>query len=146
MVIETGAKITAIDDKGKAGVVLTTADGSRTFEKVLVSIGREPVTDDIGLNTVGITTENRFNGSAPEAAIERRTRLCVRRVIARYQRAGHAKMSAHGSLSPTGAHDPGKGDRGLTDFARVDGVEWVVVLANVQIRCLESADFVIYFS
>ena len=55
--IETGAKITAIEDKGKAGVVLTTAEGSRTFEKVLVSIGREPVTDDIGLNTVGITTD-----------------------------------------------------------------------------------------
>lgn len=55
--IETNAKITSIDDKGKEGVQLTTADGTRTFEKVLVSIGREPVTDDIGLNTVGITAE-----------------------------------------------------------------------------------------
>ena len=55
--IETGVKITAVEDKGKAGVTLTTADGSRVFEKVLVSIGREPVTDDIGLNTVGIPTE-----------------------------------------------------------------------------------------
>ncbi len=58
--IETGAKITAIEDKGKAGVVLTTADGSRTFEKVLVSIGREAVSDDIGLSTIGLTTERGF--------------------------------------------------------------------------------------
>jgi dihydrolipoamide dehydrogenase len=55
--IETGVKITALEDKGKSGVALTTADGSRMFEKILVSIGREPVTDDIGLNTVGIPTE-----------------------------------------------------------------------------------------
>ncbi len=57
---ETVAKITAIEDKGKEGVKLTTTEGSRSFEKVLVSIGREPVTDDVGLNTVGITTERGF--------------------------------------------------------------------------------------
>jgi dihydrolipoamide dehydrogenase len=57
---ETGAKITAIEDKGKDGVKLTTAESTRTFAKVLVSIGREPVTDDIGLNTVGVTTDRGF--------------------------------------------------------------------------------------
>jgi dihydrolipoamide dehydrogenase len=57
---ETGAKISSIEDKGKSGVNVTTADQTRTFEKVLVSIGREPVTDDIGLNTVGIPTERGF--------------------------------------------------------------------------------------
>lgn len=57
---ETGAKITSIEDNGKSGVQLTTVEGTRTFEKVLVSIGREPVTDDIGLNTVGITTDRGF--------------------------------------------------------------------------------------
>jgi dihydrolipoamide dehydrogenase len=60
VVIETNAKITAIEDKGKAGVVLTTSEGARTFERVLVSIGREPVTDDIGLNTIGLATERGF--------------------------------------------------------------------------------------
>ncbi len=57
---ETGAKITAIEDMGKDGVKLTTAESTRIFAKVLVSIGREPVTDDIGLNTVGITTDRGF--------------------------------------------------------------------------------------
>lgn len=56
--IETGTKLTSIEDKGKAGVVVVTeGQAPRTFEKVLVSIGREPVTDDIGLNTVGIPTD-----------------------------------------------------------------------------------------
>jgi dihydrolipoamide dehydrogenase len=58
--VETGVKITGIEDKGSSGVVLTTAEGSRTFEKVLVSIGREPVTDDIGLNNVGIPTDRGY--------------------------------------------------------------------------------------
>jgi dihydrolipoamide dehydrogenase len=58
--IETGVKISAIDDKGKTGVLVTVNEQPRTFEKVLVSIGREPVTDDIGLNTVGIPTEKGF--------------------------------------------------------------------------------------
>jgi dihydrolipoamide dehydrogenase len=57
---ETGVKITSIEDKGKSGASVTTADQTRSFEKVLVSIGREPVTDDIGLNTVGIPTERGF--------------------------------------------------------------------------------------
>jgi len=56
--IETSTKLTAIEDKGTAGVYVTTeGQKPRQFDKVLVSIGREPVTDDIGLNTVGLTTD-----------------------------------------------------------------------------------------
>ncbi|MCX6119816.1 MAG: dihydrolipoyl dehydrogenase [Proteobacteria bacterium] len=58
VIIETNTKLTSIQDKGSAGVeVMTEGNQPRIFEKVLVSIGREPVTDDIGLNTVGISTE-----------------------------------------------------------------------------------------
>jgi dihydrolipoamide dehydrogenase len=57
---ETSVKITAVEDTGKDGVRLVTTESTRTFEKVLVSIGREPVTDDIGLGSVGITTERGF--------------------------------------------------------------------------------------
>ncbi len=56
--VETSTKLTSIEDKGASGVVVTTeGQAPRTFEKVLVSIGREPVTDDIGLNTVGLSTD-----------------------------------------------------------------------------------------
>jgi dihydrolipoamide dehydrogenase len=56
--IETSVKLTAIEDKGKDGVQVTLeGQKPRIFDKVLVSIGREPVTDDIGLNTVGIVTD-----------------------------------------------------------------------------------------
>ena len=55
--VEAGTKLTSIEDKGKGVVVVTEGQAPRTFDKVLVSIGREPVTDDIGLNTVGIPTD-----------------------------------------------------------------------------------------
>lgn len=56
--LETSTKLVSVEDKGKDGVMVTTeGQPPRRFDKVLVSIGREPVTDDIGLNTVGITTD-----------------------------------------------------------------------------------------
>lgn len=56
--IETSSKLVSIEDKGKDGVFVTTeGQAPRRFERVLISIGREPVTDDIGLNTVGISTD-----------------------------------------------------------------------------------------
>ncbi len=60
--IETGAKITAIEDKGgKEAVVKVEGKEPRTFERVLVSVGRAPVTDDIGLDKVGgVKTERGF--------------------------------------------------------------------------------------
>jgi dihydrolipoamide dehydrogenase len=58
--IETNTKLVSIEDK-KDGVYLTTEGQSpRKFAKVLVSIGREPVTDDVGLQTVGIKSERGF--------------------------------------------------------------------------------------
>ena len=59
--IEAGTKLMAVEDKGKDGVMVTTErQPARKFDKVLVSIGRESVTDDIGLNTVGLSTDRGF--------------------------------------------------------------------------------------
>jgi dihydrolipoamide dehydrogenase len=56
--IDTATKLQSLDDEGPKGVkVVTEGQTPRYFDKVLVSIGREPVTDDIGLQNVGITTE-----------------------------------------------------------------------------------------
>jgi dihydrolipoamide dehydrogenase len=66
--IETSTKLTAIEDKGSAGVFVTTeGQPARRFDKVLVSIGREAVTDDIGLASIGLQTDRGvikvdFNG------------------------------------------------------------------------------------
>lgn len=52
---ETSTKLTKVEDKGQHAVVSCEGKEDRKFDKVLLSIGREPVTDDIGLQTVGIT-------------------------------------------------------------------------------------------
>lgn len=58
--IETGAKLTKIEDKGDHVVVSVEGKEPRTFEKALVSVGRAPCTEDIGLDKVGLTTEKGF--------------------------------------------------------------------------------------
>lgn len=55
--IETNAKLTAVEDKGDHALVTTEGQAARKFDKVLISVGRAPVTDDIGLDKVGITTD-----------------------------------------------------------------------------------------
>jgi dihydrolipoamide dehydrogenase len=56
--VETGAQIKSVEVKGKEAVV-TTATGARSFEVVLVSIGRAPVTDDIGLDKVALAKNDK---------------------------------------------------------------------------------------
>lgn len=55
--IETGTKLRSVEDDGKRVKVAVEGKEDRFFDKVLISIGREAVTDDIGLNKVGISTE-----------------------------------------------------------------------------------------
>lgn len=57
IVIETGSKLTGLKDDGKTVVVSVEGKEDRTFDKVLLAIGREAVTDDIGLAQVGLSTE-----------------------------------------------------------------------------------------
>lgn len=57
MTIETGTKLTKVEDKGKHCILGVEGKEDRTFDKVLLSIGREPVTQDIGLDKVGIVAE-----------------------------------------------------------------------------------------
>lgn len=52
--IETGAGLKKVTDQGKQCLVSVEGKEDRTFDKVLMSIGREPVTDDLGLSAVGI--------------------------------------------------------------------------------------------
>ncbi|MCX6110045.1 MAG: dihydrolipoyl dehydrogenase [Proteobacteria bacterium] len=58
--IETGSKLTAVQDQGDHALVTTEGQKPRAFEQVLIAIGRAPVTEDIGLATVGITTDRGF--------------------------------------------------------------------------------------
>lgn len=58
--VEAGAKILKVEEKGDQALVTTEGKEPRAFEKVLVSVGRAPVTDDIGLDTVGIKTDRGF--------------------------------------------------------------------------------------
>lgn len=55
--IETGTKLLGVNDDGKKVKLSCEGKEDRYFDKVLLSIGREPVTDDIGLDKVGIKTE-----------------------------------------------------------------------------------------
>ncbi|MFA7566649.1 MAG: dihydrolipoyl dehydrogenase [Alkalispirochaeta sp.] len=60
----TGTKATSLDTKGK-GVKLEVekSDGSKetlSADKILVAVGRSPNTEDLGLETIGVTTEKGF--------------------------------------------------------------------------------------
>lgn len=55
--IDTATKLTKLNDKGKKVVVSCEGKDDREFDKVLLSIGREPVTNDLGLDKVGLKTE-----------------------------------------------------------------------------------------
>ncbi|MCX6125999.1 MAG: dihydrolipoyl dehydrogenase [Proteobacteria bacterium] len=58
VLIETSTKLSAVEDRGHEGVMVTTeGQVARKFDKVLVSIGRAPVTEDIGLSSIGLSTE-----------------------------------------------------------------------------------------
>ncbi|SME94252.1 dihydrolipoyl dehydrogenase [Pseudobacteriovorax antillogorgiicola] len=55
--IDTATKLSKLDDKGKKVKVSCEGKDDREFDKVLLSIGREPVTDDLGLDKVGLKAE-----------------------------------------------------------------------------------------
>lgn len=58
--VETSAKIISIEDKKDHALVTTEGNKARAFERVLISVGRAPVTEDIGLDKVGLTTDRGF--------------------------------------------------------------------------------------
>jgi dihydrolipoamide dehydrogenase len=52
----TGVKVTAVHRDADGSVTATLADGStRTGDEILVAVGRHPRTDDLGLDSVGLT-------------------------------------------------------------------------------------------
>ncbi len=55
--IETGTKLLGLQDDGKRVKLSVEGKEDRYFDKVLISIGREAVTDDIGLTKVGLSSE-----------------------------------------------------------------------------------------
>lgn len=58
--IECNQKVSKIDDQGSK-VEVTTEDGKkRSFSRVLVSVGREPVSQDCGLEGVGVKMDRGF--------------------------------------------------------------------------------------
>lgn len=57
--IKTSSKLTAIKGHDDHAVVSVEGGEDESFEVVLVSIGRAPVTDDLGLEKVGITPDDR---------------------------------------------------------------------------------------
>ena len=59
-IIETSSKLTGIEDKKDHAMVTTEGQKPRRFDRVLLSIGREPVSNDCGLEQAGIKTERGF--------------------------------------------------------------------------------------
>lgn len=55
--VRTATKLTHLKDLGHAVEVSTEGQETQKFDKVLVAIGREPVTDDIGLEAIGVSCE-----------------------------------------------------------------------------------------
>lgn len=58
--VETNAKLISVEHKEDHALVTTEGQKPRAFERVLISVGRAPVTDDIGLDKVGLTTDKGF--------------------------------------------------------------------------------------
>jgi dihydrolipoamide dehydrogenase len=58
--VESGTKLTAVKDTGKGVTVSVEGKEDRSFDKVLLSIGREPVTRDIGLEGLGMKMDRGF--------------------------------------------------------------------------------------
>jgi dihydrolipoamide dehydrogenase len=58
--VETGAKLTGIDDKKDHCMVHVEGVESRRFDRVLLSIGRAPVSEDLGLANARIVNEKGF--------------------------------------------------------------------------------------
>lgn len=58
--VESGAKITAVESKAEHCIVKVEGQADRKFDRVLVSVGRAPVTEDLGLEKVNISTERGF--------------------------------------------------------------------------------------
>lgn len=58
--IDTATKLLGVSDDGERVKVSCEGKEDRFFDKVLLSIGRDPVTDDIGLDKVGIKTDRGF--------------------------------------------------------------------------------------
>lgn len=57
--MKTGSQLEGVEDKGGSCVVKIKGQDSLTVEKVLMSIGRAPVTDNLGLDNVGIALDER---------------------------------------------------------------------------------------
>jgi dihydrolipoamide dehydrogenase len=55
--VETGTKLTKVESKGDHCLVTVEGKEARRFAKVLMSVGREPVSADLGLDKLGITPE-----------------------------------------------------------------------------------------
>jgi dihydrolipoamide dehydrogenase len=58
--IATGQKIKSITDGGKDVTIAVEGGESQKFSKVLVSIGREPVTEGLGLEKLGVRVDKGF--------------------------------------------------------------------------------------
>lgn len=56
IVVRTGVQVTAVSRAGEdAPVVATLSDGGQlTADELVVAVGRQPITDDVGLDTVGL--------------------------------------------------------------------------------------------
>lgn len=59
VVVETGTKLTGIKDKGQTCSVSVEGKDDRNFEFVLMSVGREPVLENLDLASVGVDLDER---------------------------------------------------------------------------------------
>ena len=58
--VETSATLKGIDDRGDHCIVHVEAKESRRFDRVLIAVGRSPVTEDIGLANIRVVAQKGF--------------------------------------------------------------------------------------
>ena len=58
--VETSTKLTGVTDKGDHAEVTASGQKPRSFELVLMSVGRAPVTEDVGLDKAGVKADKGF--------------------------------------------------------------------------------------
>jgi dihydrolipoamide dehydrogenase len=58
--VETGVKILKVEDRSGNAVVTTEGKEPRSFERVLLAVGRVPATENIGLEALGVKLEKGF--------------------------------------------------------------------------------------
>jgi len=131
IIVQTGRRVTtarreqAASDEHRGPVVVTLDDGAEIeADEILVAVGRHPATDDLGLETVGLTPGRPVEVDTHLRAVGVRSATGAARAGA----AG-ADAAREGAAAAAGAGAAGDGPAG-------DGEDWLFAIGDVNGRAL----------